>query len=55
MDMVRIEPVRRYIYSRVSRTGSIAWIRTFKRVVAILEVNMRNRQNCAPTRQLDSF
>lgn len=37
MDLVRIEAVRRYIASRESRAQGIGWIRTFKRVVAILE------------------
>lgn len=36
MDMVRLESVRRYVYSRISRMGSISWIRTFKRAEAIL-------------------
>lgn len=36
MDMVRLEVVRRYIYSRINRIGIISWLRTFKRVEAIL-------------------
>lgn len=36
MDLVRVEQVRRYIYSRTSRAGSISWIRTLKRAESIL-------------------
>lgn len=40
MDLVRLETVRRYIYSRVNRTGHISWLRTFKRAEAILMAEM---------------
>lgn len=36
MDIVRLAPIRRYMYSRISRIGSISWLRTFKRAEAIL-------------------
>lgn len=36
MDMVRLPVIRRYIYSRMSRVGSIGWLRVFKRAEAIL-------------------
>lgn len=36
MDTVRLEVIRRYIYSSRSRTANISWLRTFKRAEAIL-------------------
>ncbi|ABD72157.1 hypothetical protein Rfer_4471 (plasmid) [Rhodoferax ferrireducens T118] len=36
MDLVRLETVQRYIYSRINRSGHISWLRAFKRAEAIL-------------------
>lgn len=48
LDAVRLEVVQRYIHSRTARAGNIAWLRTFKRVEAVL---LRERAQQAELRQ----
>jgi len=43
MDLVRLQTVRRYIYSRISRSSSISWIRTFKGAESLLQAEHKQQ------------
>ena len=44
LDMVRLSVLRRYIYSRVSRTANIEWLRAFKRAESLLVSEHEDQQ-----------